>query len=72
MPESNCTHHWVIDTPSGGDTCHGRCKKCGAERPFRTADGPPLKWADKSISHRTPLSARKRGQIAAEDSSSDD
>ena len=24
-----CAHHWLLDSPSGGPTCWGECKKCG-------------------------------------------
>ena len=28
---TNCVHHWLLDEPSA-ELCHGKCKKCGAER----------------------------------------
>jgi len=29
-----CVHHWIVETPYGGKTVIGRCKKCCAEREF--------------------------------------
>ena len=42
-----CRHHWLIEPPNG-PTCRGRCRRCGAERDFRTSSGdewivPPKK-----------------------------
>ena len=31
-----CVHHWMIDTPDGSTWLDGRCKKCGAEKQFRS------------------------------------
>jgi len=28
-----CTHHWVIESPSG-PTSHGTCRKCGTQHEF--------------------------------------
>ncbi len=28
-------HYYVIESPSGGQSSHGACKKCGQEREYR-------------------------------------
>jgi len=33
QPQSQCTHHWVIDPPSG-PISYGTCKKCGETKEF--------------------------------------
>ena len=32
--DSGCAHHWALETPTGGPTSRGRCKRCGAEKDF--------------------------------------
>lgn len=42
--ESECQHHWIIDTPNG-PTSNGVCRLCGAKRDFQNCmDGRP--WED--------------------------
>ena len=45
--ESQCVHHWIIETPSGA-TSRGVCKICGAERVFQNyvTDFP---WEDDPL-----------------------
>ena len=34
--ESDCNHHWVIDSPNG-PTSTGRCRVCGEIREFKNS-----------------------------------
>ena len=38
-------HHWIIDTPAGA-LSDGVCKKCGAERAFRTSSDENTSFND--------------------------
>ena len=29
-----CTHHFIIETPNGGETVKARCRKCGKTREY--------------------------------------
>ena len=50
-----CVHRWVIESPNG-ETSHGRCRHCGAEKEFPNAaeDGlwernvPQSRWTGRS------------------------
>ena len=34
--ESDCSHHWVIESPNG-PTSVGRCRGCGERREFKNS-----------------------------------
>ena len=34
--ESDCNHHWVIESPNG-PTSVGRCRDCGERREFKNS-----------------------------------
>lgn len=60
----DCTHHWVIDTPSG-PVSSGVCKACGEVREFRNylENSPP--WEDDVPLDQVSSGARFRpGEIA--------
>ena len=56
-------HHWIIDTPAGA-LSDGVCKKCGAERAFRTSSDENTRaerWYE-DIDH-TAAAAAKRASM---------
>lgn len=34
---TDCVHHWLIESPTGGPTARGRCINCGIEGDFLTS-----------------------------------
>ena len=65
---SECTHHWVIDTPSG-PMSRGQCKLCGAEREFKNfLDNTPY-WEDDVYLDQVSSGSQFRTNEAAEGSS---
>ena len=36
MNQINCTHHWLLPEPDG-PTVTGKCRKCSAERIYKTS-----------------------------------
>ena len=58
-PLSTCTHHWVIETPSG-PVSRGRCKLCNEDREFKNSlDNTPY-WEDDVSLDQVSSGARFR------------
>jgi hypothetical protein len=67
-----CTHYWVIDTPSG-PVSNGVCKACGEVREFRNylENSPP--WEDDVPLDQVSSGARFRtGEPSAETANQSD
>ena len=62
-----CTHHWVIETPSG-PVSHGACKLCGQEREFKNYLENTPYWEDDVYLNQVTSGARFRTTEADVDS----
>lgn len=62
--DMGCTHHWVIAPPDGREPLPGRCRRCGAERSFRSAapesDDLALVWLVGRALVETPAALPSR------------
>ena len=65
---AECTHHWVIDTPSG-PVSHGTCKRCGEIREFRNYVENTPYWEDEldRAAPKLPVSSPAGPSAATED-----
>ena len=55
IPERDCAHYWVIDSPSG-PTSWGRCVRCSAKREFRNSGDH---WEDGGLAHPPDAEMRR-------------
>ena len=62
-----CTHHWVIDTPSG-PVSNGVCKVCGEVREFRNYLENSPSWEDDVPLDQVSSGARFRPSDASVES----
>jgi hypothetical protein len=62
-----CTHHWVIDTPSG-PVSHGTCKRCGEIRDFPNYVENTPYWEDEldRAAPKSPVGDRAARGVAEE------
>jgi len=51
--ESDCCHHWVIESPNG-PTSNGVCKVCGVIREFKNSIQVTSWESDGNHLHRSP------------------
>jgi len=65
-PQSECRHHWIIDTPRGA-TSDGRCKVCGETREFRNSTTDYVWDDDSSSGYGSWSSVRKTPKVAEDD-----
>jgi hypothetical protein len=63
-----CTHHWVIETPTG-PVSRGTCKLCGGEREFKNYLENTPYWEDVALLDQVSSGARFRTSQAAAESS---
>lgn len=42
-----CVHHWRIETPNGGSSVLGVCKRCNAMKRFSVAGALAYDWVDE-------------------------
>ena len=59
LPESDCRHHWMIESPNG-PTSVGTCKLCGMRAEFRNSM-PGSGWDRESPQAKRMRQARKAG-----------
>ena len=65
-----CTHHWVIDTPSG-PVSNGVCKACGEVREFMNYLENSPSWEDDVPLEQVSSGARFRTTVESVNRSDD-
>lgn len=45
--KDDCVHHWRIETPNGGSSVLGVCKRCNALKRFSVAGALAYDWVDE-------------------------
>lgn len=44
--KDDCIHHWRIETPNGGSSVLGVCKRCNAIKRFSVAGPDGYDWSE--------------------------
>ena len=61
LPDSECQHHWILESPVG-ETSAGICKRCGTARRFRNAGEDPV-WEEERAAHLAYWDASDLAQL---------